>query len=263
MKLIVENIYKSFGVNDVLKGATHTFTDGRIYALLGRNGSGKTTLFDVISNKKDEDEGSVLIEINNQTRPLEQEDLFYMVANPLLPNFLTGREFLQFFIDVNIDRIYENRTIDELFDWIDFDKQERDYLIQTYSLGTRNKLQMLMFILLKPKVILMDEPLTSLDVVVQLQIKKLLKQMEKEHIILFSTHILQLATDLCDELVILSDGKLYPLPDEKLKDPNFEEEIINILSKDLKEDDKDKLKDIIVENINYDDTLESKEDYND
>ena len=90
---------------------------------------------------------------------------------------------------------------------------------------------MLMFLLIKPNVILMDEPLTSLDVVVQLQIKKLLKAMENDHIILFSTHILQLATDLCDQLVILSDGKLYKLPDEKLKDPNFEDEIIRILSK--------------------------------
>lgn len=263
MKLIIDNIHKSFGVNEVLKGTTHTFTDGNIYALLGRNGSGKTTLFDIISNKKDEDEGSVLIDVDGTPRPLVQEDFFYMVANPLLPNFLTGREFLQFFIDVNIERIYENRTLDELFDWIDFDKFERDYLIQTYSLGTRNKLQMLMFILLKPKVILMDEPLTSLDVVVQLQIKQLLKQMEMDHIILFSTHILQLATDLCDELVILSDGKLYPLPQEKLKDSNFEEEIISLLSKDLEEEDVDSLKNVIVENVNLEENINLEENKND
>ncbi|WP_054252401.1 ABC transporter ATP-binding protein [Neofamilia massiliensis] len=231
MKLLIENIHKSFGANDVLKGAEEVFQAGQIYALLGRNGSGKTTLFDIIAQKKKADDGQVLLEIDGEQRPLVQEDLFYMVANPLLPNFLTGREFLQFFIDVNKERVKENRSLDELFDWIDFDKFERDYLIQTYSLGTRNKLQMLMFLLIKPNVILMDEPLTSLDVVVQLQIKKLLKAMENDHIILFSTHILQLATDLCDQLVILSDGKLYKLPDEKLKDPNFEDEIIRILSK--------------------------------
>ncbi|NLD16350.1 MAG: ABC transporter ATP-binding protein [Tissierellia bacterium] len=236
MKLIIDNIHKSFGVNHVLKGATHDFEKGKIYALLGRNGSGKTTLFDLIANKKKEDSGDILLEVDGVPREINQDDLFYMVANPLLPNFLTGREFLQFFIDVNAERILENRSLDELFDWIDFDIKERDYLIQTYSLGTRNKLQMLMFICLKPKIILMDEPLTSLDVVVQLQIKKLLKDMESDHIILFSTHILQLATDLCDELIILSDGKLYPLPEEKLKDSNFEEEIINILSRNTTEE---------------------------
>lgn len=244
MKLIINNLHKSFGENKVLKGADQDFNQGKIYALLGRNGSGKTTLFDLIANKKKKDQGEILLEIDGQTRAIEQNDLFYMVANPLLPNFLTGREFLQFFIDVNSDRIKESRSLDELFDWIDFKLEERDHLIQTYSLGTRNKLQMLMFILLKPRVILMDEPLTSLDVVVQLQIKKLLKEIEKNHIILFSTHILQLATDLCDELIILSDGKLYPLPEDKLKGPNFEEEIINILSKSVT-DETQLLKDIV------------------
>lgn len=237
MNLIINNIYKSFGDNEVLKGATQEFAKGRIYALLGRNGSGKTTLFDLIANKKNEDSGEILLNIDDKSREIVQDDIFYMVANPLLPNFLTGREFLQFFIDVNSDRILEERSLDELFSWIDFEEKERDNLIQTYSLGTRNKLQMLMFILLKPKIILMDEPLTSLDVVVQLQIKKLLKEIEKDHIIIFSTHILQLATDLCDELIILSNGNLYPLSEEKLKDPNFEQEIINILSNKELEDE--------------------------
>lgn len=152
-----------------------------------------------------------------------------MVANPLLPNFLTGREFAQFFIDVNKQRIRDSRTPDQLFDWLELDEKERDRLIQGYSLGTRNKLQMLMFLLTAPPVILMDEPLTSLDVVVQLQIKQLLKEIEKDHIILFSTHILQLARDLCDELVILHNGVLQELPEGRLQDPAFEKEIVDIL----------------------------------
>lgn len=88
---------------------------------------------------------------------------------------------------------------------------------------------MLMFLLTAPPVILMDEPLTSLDVVVQLQIKQLLKEIEKDHIILFSTHILQLARDLCDELVILHNGVLQELPEGRLQDPAFEKEIVDIL----------------------------------
>ena len=126
-------------------------------------------------------------------------------------------------------------------------ESERDHLIQTYSLGTRNKLQMLMFVLIKPLIILMDEPLTSLDVVVQIQIKNMLKEMEREHIIIFSTHILQLATDLCDKIVMLSDGKLFPLSIEKLDDPNVEQEIVNILSKDSKGIENKLLKGIILE----------------
>lgn len=247
MQLIIKEINKSFGENHVLRSASFKFDYGKIYALLGRNGSGKTTLFDLISSRKEIDSGEVFLREGGQDKPLENKDIFYMVANPILPNFLTGREFLKLFSDVNKDRIMETRSLDELFDWIDLDVKERDHLIQTYSLGTKNKIQMLMFILLKPKVILMDEPLTSLDVVVQLQIKKLLKEIEKDHIIIFSTHIMQLATDICDEIVIISGGKLYLLPYDKLDNEAFEEKIINILSKDSKEGANELLEEILEE----------------
>ena len=93
MKLIIDNVHKAFADNLVINGASYELNRGQIYALLGRNGSGKTTLFDLISNKKTLDNGSILIEENGRKRKIEQEDLFYMVANLILPNFLTGREF--------------------------------------------------------------------------------------------------------------------------------------------------------------------------
>jgi ABC-2 type transport system ATP-binding protein len=75
----------------------------------------------------------------------------------------------------------------------------------------------------------LDEPLTSLDVVVALEIKRLLRDMRKNHIIIFSTHILQLARDLCDEIVVLNEGVLSLLDKEHLDNPNFEDEIIELL----------------------------------
>jgi len=98
----------------------------------------------------------------------------------------------------------------------------------------KNKMQMLCFIISKPPVILLDEPLTSLDVVVALEIKKLLREMRQDHIILFSTHILQLATDLCDEIVLLNDGKLEQVDHSIIGDPQFEERIVSLL-KDVNE----------------------------
>lgn len=230
MKLILHEVEKAFSENRVIDKASYSFEQGKIYGLLGRNGAGKTTLFDLISNKKDLDGGWIFIEEEGIERPLVQEDLFYMVANPLLPNFLTGREFIQFFIDVNRKAIRDNsRSIDQLFDWINLEEKERDRLIQGYSLGTRNKLQMLMFVLMAPPIILMDEPLTSLDVLVQMTIKDMLKSMERDHIILFSTHILQLAKDLCDEVVILHNGSLSGIPFHNLENEDFERQLIEKL----------------------------------
>lgn len=97
----------------------------------------------------------------------------------------------------------------------------------------KNKIQMLCYLITKPNIILLDEPLTSFDVVVALEIKNLLKEIKKDHILIFSTHILQLAIDLCDELVILKDGKLSLIDNTILKSDNFENEIMDILKEDI------------------------------
>lgn len=230
MKLVIEDIVKSFGDNEVLKGIDFQFEQGSIYALLGRNGSGKTTLFSIIAQEIDANSGKIYLVENETKRPLEADDFYFMVANPTLPNFLTGYEFIKFFYDVNKPRIKDNRSIEEYLDWIGLTQQERHRLIQGYSLGMKNKLQMLMFVMLAPPIILMDEPLTSLDVLMQHQIKQLIKEMRHRHIILFSTHILQLATDICDEIVILNHGHLTQLDHEKLNEAEFEESIIEALS---------------------------------
>ena len=81
---------------------------------------------------------------------------------------------------------------------------------------------------------MLDEPLTSLDVVVALEMKQLLRRMQKNHVIIFSTHILQLATDLCDEIVVLSEGRLRQIDHEMLKSKDFEEQIIELLKDEEK-----------------------------
>jgi len=226
MKLQLEQIRKSFDSKEVLKDVSFDFENGKIYALLGRNGSGKTTLFNILADEIKEDGGTMHLEIDGLNRELSIEDLSYVYSSPVLPDFLTGYEFIRFFMDINKEKLKGDETIDDYFNLIKIDETDRHLLIKNYSHGMKNKVQMLLFLIAKPPVILLDEPLTSLDVVVALEIKKLLKSIRKNHIIIFSTHILQLATDLCDEIVILNDGMLSLLDHEMLSDPNFEEEII-------------------------------------
>lgn len=232
MKLIIENVSKSFGDKEVLKGVNYTFEQGFIYALLGRNGSGKTTLFSLISEQIKKDSGKVYLEENGLKKEIDFKDVFMMIAEPELPNFLTGREFIKFFIDANRNRISNLKTIDEYFNILDFNLDDADRLIQAYSTGMKNKLQMLMFLILRPKVILMDEPLTSLDVVVQLEVKKIIKSIQNDHIIIFSTHILQLAKDICDDIVLINNKTLIKLDDKVKNDKDFEDNIIKLLSQE-------------------------------
>lgn len=229
MKLILEEVKKSFGDKDVLKGAGYSFEKGRIYGLLGRNGAGKTTLFNCISGEMDYEGGQVKLFDEGEEYPLEYEQLGYAFATPVLPEFLTGYEFIKFFIDINKKRIKVPKSVEEYADLVCLDRPDLDRLIKGYSHGMKNKLQMLCLLIAKPQVILLDEPLTSLDVVAAHEMKQLLKEMKKDHIIIFSTHILQLAQDLCDEIVLLHQGKLSGIQEEDYRSEGFEERVMRML----------------------------------
>ena len=234
MKLIINNLSKSYGLNNVLNGINFEFESGKIYGLIRKNGVGKTTFFNCLNGMTQRNCGDViLIKDDNHSQPLSQSDVGFIESTPVLPEFLTGREFIQFLIDIQEDK--EKLLIDELFDIVDLNIKDQEKLIKTYSHGMKNKIQILTLFICNAPVLFLDEPLTSLDVVVASDIKKIILKMKKDHIIIFSTHILQLATDLCDELIILNDKKLTLLDHKMLYDKNFETKIIKLLKDD--EDD--------------------------
>ena len=208
MKLLVKNVEKKFGENKVLKGINFEFEKGKIYGLLGRNGAGKSTFFNCINSDLDYTGEILLQDEENKTRVPDSNDIGYCVSEPVVPEFLTGREFLKFFLEINGDRARNKKTIEEYFDMMNIDHKDMNKLLKDYSLGMKNKMQMLVNIILDSELLLLDEPLTSLDVVVAEEMKNLFKSLKKDHILIFSTHIMELALDLCDEIVILSNGVL-------------------------------------------------------
>ncbi|MDU5230485.1 MAG: ABC transporter ATP-binding protein [Anaerococcus sp.] len=233
MQLVIENLSKKFEEKSVLNELDARFDQGIIYALLGRNGAGKTTLFSLIAKELKKDSGEVYLLENGEKINLESKDVFFMLAEPELPRFLTAREFIKFFIDVNKERIADLHDTDYYFDLVKFDEEDKDRLIQGYSTGMRNKIQMMMFLILKPRVILMDEPLNSLDVVVQKEMKDLIKSIKHDHIIIFSTHILDLAKDISDEIVLLHKGQIEEVDREIKNNPDFEDRIISLLQAEV------------------------------
>lgn len=235
MKLRLEHIEKSFDEKKVLKDCTCVFEKGKIYGLLGRNGAGKTTLFNCISKEIPMDAGRVVLEEDAGEREVSDLDIGYAYSTPVLPEFLTGYEYLKYFMDINKERIDPTKSIEEYFDLMRIESEDRYRLLKDYSHGMKNKMQMLCFIIAHPDVILLDEPLTSFDVVVALEMKQLLKDMKKDHILIFSTHILQLALDLCDEIVVLHHGCLEILDHEALASDDFEQRVVELL-KDEQDD---------------------------
>lgn len=225
MELKITNLNKCYGEKQVLKNVEFTFEEGKIYGLLGRNGAGKTTFFNALNKDLEVDSASFYLD-NNQ---LDTKDIGYVTSTPIVPEFLTGKEFLKFYIDINKDKIRNKKSLDEYFELVKLNKNDQNILLKEYSQGMKNKIQILINIITNPKIILLDEPLTSLDIVVQEDMKQLLKSLKKDHIIIFSTHILELATDLCDEIVILSNKKLELVKKDNLNTDKYKDKILNEL----------------------------------
>lgn len=229
MKLVINGLTKNFEKKEVLKEINFTFEEGKIYGLLGRNGAGKTTFFNCLNEDLDINSGEFYLSDNGDKKKIESNDIGYVLSTPVVPEFLTGREFIKFFIEINEKNIKDVKTVDEYFDMVKIAKEDRDLLLKDYSHGMKNKMQMLVNFIASPKIMLLDEPLTSFDVVVAEEMEKILKKNKKEHIIIFSTHIMELALSLWDEIVLLNNVNLTKVEKDKLNNEELREKIITLL----------------------------------
>ena len=227
MRLIIEDLTKKYGDNLVLNDISFSFESGKIYGLLGRNGSGKTTFFNCLDDLIPFEKGNFYIETDDGKKESLEGNIGLVLTNPMFPEFLTGYEFIKTYMEIN--KIDELDAIEDYFKKVSLTKEEQDKLIVEYSMGMKNKLQILMCIISKPKIILLDEPLTSIDVIVAKEIKDIFKSLKKDHIIIFSTHILELATSICNEIVILNNKNLELIDSKIIKSSSFEDKIVEIL----------------------------------
>ena len=187
MNFVIEHLSKAFEKKQVLKDISFTFESGKIYGLLGRNGAGKTTLFNCLNRDLKTDGGDFFLLEDGERREIGAEDIGYVLSTPTVPEFLTGREFLKFFIDINEKSIADKKSEDAYFSIMNIEEDDRDKLLKDYSHGMKNKMQMLINIIAQPELLLLDEPLTSLDVVVAEEMKQLLRSLKQDRICLLYT----------------------------------------------------------------------------
>ena len=229
MKLEIIDFSKSFDKKEIFNEVNFTFESGKIYGLIGRNGIGKTTFFNCLNNDISVNSGKFYLEDEFGKDELNYKDIGYITSTPVIPEFLTAREFIDFFIEINKDKIKDLKDIDYYLDLVKLSNEDCDKLMKDFSHGMKNKMQILINIIRNPKIILLDEPLTNLDVVVQDDLKKLFKKLKKDHIIIFSTHILELALDLCDDIVIVNKKTLETVEKKSLNTKKYKDKIIKLL----------------------------------
>ena len=122
MELKIKDLNKNYDDKEVLKDINFTFKDNCIYGLIGRNGAGKTTFMNAIDSVIKVNSGEFLLD----DKELDTNDIGFVVSTPLVPEFLTGKEFVQFYIDVHKDKIENLKDIDYYFDLVEIDKKDQD-----------------------------------------------------------------------------------------------------------------------------------------
>lgn len=232
MELKIRNLKKIYDDRVVLNIEEFTFEKGKIYTVLGRNGAGKTTLFNCINGDIIYESGTFEYTKEGITQALDFEDVGIVTASPLLPEYLTGYEFVDFFARLH-NKEHEENDIKQYFELVQMDKKDQFRLMKEYSYGMKNKIQLLCCFIKNPPIILLDEPLTSFDIIVSHEIKEFLLNLKKDHIILMSTHIMQLAKDISDEIVLLHDGDLQRIDNTRLQEKEFEDYVIEKLQEGM------------------------------
>ena len=208
----IKNVSKSYNSkNKALDNISFNVPDGKIFAFIGHNGAGKTTLIKMIMGIIDFDEGEILINGNNiKTNPIKcKMDMAYLPDNPDLYENMKAIDFINFVCDmyeVNNEKRKEN--ILKYASLLEMDKNLNDE-ISSFSHGMKHKIALISALCHEPKVLVMDEPFVGLDPKAVFDMKKIMKDMaNRGSIVFYSTHILDVAEKLCDEVAIIKKGKL-------------------------------------------------------
>ena len=209
--LKIEHLTKTYGGKKAVDDLSLHIRPGELCAFLGRNGAGKTTTLKCCCGIQKFDSGEIWVDgISVREDPLAcKRKLAYLPDNPDLYDYMTGIQYLDFIADVfgvsEAARAERVRVYGERFALTEALGQP----IGSYSHGMKQKLAILAALLHAPKLILMDEPFVGLDPLASHQLKQTMRAFcDAGGAIFFSTHVLEVAEKLCDQVAILRQGRL-------------------------------------------------------
>jgi ABC-2 type transport system ATP-binding protein len=210
----VENLVKSFGEVIAVNGLSFDVKPGEIFGLLGPNGAGKTTTVKILLGLIEEDSGSIeVFGMDPSKDEIKIKDrLGYVSEDPLIYKSMTPRMLFNFISSIrNLDEAETTEKLHYYFDSLDA-VEYYDKLIATLSRGNKQKMQVIASLLHDPDLLIMDEPLTGLDAKSAKVLKEILElHKERGGAVIFSTHILEVAEEVCDRIAIIDKGKLVAI----------------------------------------------------
>ena len=208
----VEHVSKTFNKDNVaIDDVSLELEEGKIIGFIGLNGAGKTTLIKMMTGILKPDTGTITINGKDIVKDaVEAKQMIgYMADSPDMFLRLTGIEYIHLLSDIyKVPKTVREKRIKELSE--EFHLTEvLDKPMQGYSHGTRQKMMVMGALVHEPKVWILDEPLIGLDPQSSILLKKMMREhADKKNTVFFSTHVLEIAEKLCDEIAIINEGKI-------------------------------------------------------
>lgn len=260
----VKNLVKRYGNHAAVNDLSFTVETGKVVGFLGPNGAGKSTTMNMITGYIAPTEGEVLIDgIDIMDEPeLAKKNIGYLPEIPPLYPDLKVREYLSFVAELKKvskkDRDIEVHKIMSKTKTLDVSER----LIKHLSKGYKQRVGLAGAMMGNPDILILDEPTVGLDPSQIIEMRELIRELSKNHTVLLSSHIMQEISAVCDEIIIINEGKMITkdTPEnitKKMVDTNG----VHIVVKG----DKTKLKEALrtisgIKNVSYDNDKDTEED---
>lgn len=206
----VTGLCKKYGTYTALDHLDFTIEEGKIYGFLGPNGAGKSTTMNILTGYLQATEGTVLIAGVDIRKHPEQAKakIGYLPEQPPLYPDMTVQEYLEFAAGLKkMERARRKSAIIEVMELTEI-RDYRNVLIKKLSKGYKQRVGMAQAILGYPPILILDEPTVGLDPKQITQMRGLIRRLGKKHTVILSSHILSEIQAVCDEVLIISEGRI-------------------------------------------------------
>ncbi len=250
----VKNLVKKYGSHVAVDHLNFTIEDGRVYGLLGPNGAGKSTTMNIMTGYLGATEGTVTINGHDiLTEPeAAKKCIGYLPEMPPLYTEMTVLEYLQFVAELK--KIPAKERKGQIREVMDMTKLEdvSDRLIGNLSKGYRQRVGLAQAVLGFPEILILDEPTVGLDPKQIIEIRELIRKLAKNHTVILSSHILAEVREVCEYLLIISNGRLVAADTPENLEKSGNDSFIEIQAKTSVERVKETLRNIsAVRNTEY------------
>ena len=206
----IQHLTKRYGDKLAVNDASFTIREGEILGFLGRNGAGKTTTMNMITGYISASGGTVKLDgydILDNPREVKRR-IGYLPEQPPLYMDMTVNEYLRFVCAIkDVKSSAAASHLDDITGLVGLG-EVRKRLIRNLSKGYRQRVGMAQALVGNPEVVILDEPTVGLDPKQILEVRRMIRQLGKDHTIVLSSHILPEVADVCDRLVIIHEGKI-------------------------------------------------------